>query len=156
MTKKLLKKVTVSFMCGIVTALTTTAVFAGNAIGPMGYYDCNGYYYMVYNDVTTGSGYAYGTTTVTSQDLSDFPSGYVGIQPFLYDASTKKAVISAPWRYNSSSLNIFSNTTITYATQRGSYYSQGVTRGYHPSDTNAIYYPYHQFSTPASPAQTVS
>ena len=155
--KSFIRKSAVAFFSGAVLSLMTVLVSAGIATGPQGYNDCNGYYYAVFNEVVTSPEFAWGTTTVTSQKVEiDFPAGYAGIQPYLYDASTKKVAISYPMSYNGSATNYFSKSTKILESPKGTYYSQCITRAYHPSAVGAVYYPYHQFSTPASPYQSIS
>lgn len=155
--KSSILRITLSFFCGAFFSLIAVTASAGNADSDYGYYDCNGYYYKSQNRVSTTSSYAYAITYVQSQNLNIIiPSGYVGIEPCLYDANTGKAVSKYPMAYNSNSGYIFLEVTPFYYAKKGTFYSQGITRAYHVSDENAIYHPYHQFGTFRSPNQSIS
>lgn len=152
--KHFIKRMVMAFLSGVAVALMCIAVSADVATGPAGYYDSDGYYYFSMNSIATGSTFGWGTTSVTSQQVEDtFPVAYVGILPILYDSNTKKIASIGVMTYNSSKTNTFSQTT-PYYYNNGSFYSQGITRAY-TSDTNAIYYPYYQYGTFASPIQSI-
>lgn len=153
--KRFIRKVAIAFLSGAAVALMCAAVSAGVGTGSMGYYNSEGYYYMAHNQVVTGSSFGWGSTSVESQKVENyFPAGYVGIEPRLYDSSTNKIVVSGSMIYNTSESNIFTQNTPTYYKTSGSFYSEGITRAY-TSDKNAIYYPYYQYGTFASPIQSI-
>ena len=145
--KGLLKKLVISFVAGVVSSAIAVSAFAGIALGDYKYFNCNGYYYKSMNSIGTFPDYVYGCTNVHSQDeTTKFPTGYVGIQCFVYSTSSTIPILSSKKEYNSSPTSLFPVFTPKDYNQTGTFYTRGTVEVYNSGS-------YLSFGTIQSPYQ---
>lgn len=157
--KKSAKMMTIAFLSGVFLSAMTAVVSAGEASGSYAYYDCNDFYYKFKNTVYTDDvvGLVRGRTEIDSVNPNiKIPVGWAGAQAIVYNKNTGKRVTETPMGYNYAADIGWIATTPIYNTKNGTFYTDGLVQAYHPSDKNAVYYPYHQYIGFASPYQTIS
>lgn len=139
------RKIALFFM-GIIIGISVLPVYAYTVVySDIGYYGPQqGYSYMnrSFLEAENYPDGVQGNAGVGTQDSSNAPTGYMGVNAWLYEGTT--LVDSSGWYYNPSPDNeISSSTSISYS-RRGDFYADGQTRAYNGNG----YYTYAVFSTP--------
>ena len=152
---KALKSIAIPFVSGVIVclimALTTMPIFANMAYGSVSTVDApNGYKYSIVNYIDTykysGVNYAVAYTLIGEKNGKSIPSGYVGICPRLFNASTGNMVKEGPWTYNGSGSGANYVDFVAQINASGGRYSQGL----HKTWTGAAYWTHDTFPSPAS------
>lgn len=137
---KKLKKAVSLFVLGIILGAIALPVFA-TALGPWGYYGPQMGYSYKNQSYISGSNPLSARARVITQDYSYAPTGYMGVNAWLYKNDI--LVATSGWVYNPSASPVLINGTSNYSSS-GDYYADGQTKAYNGNG----YYTYGVFSSP--------
>lgn len=136
----------VGLAIGLVVGAAIPVALAGTAYGTWkNYGPVDGHSYQSRSWVNTNSSGALAATIAQTQNGSNVPAGYMGVQPRLFNSDGTMCA-STVWEYNSSACSGWAVPSPRYKVH-GTYYSYGKTQAWTGST-------YNTYFTNKSPSQT--